>query len=80
MVTLIPAATERMATAGGIEGNKYQTALPKQAPAQKNGKMKPPLYPPATVKETATSLATPARAAVAKPVISKPVKPVVGQI
>lgn len=55
--TFIAAAKERHARGIGIPGKTQQRALPKAAPEAKNGKMKPPRYPPDTVNEIATSFA-----------------------
>mmetsp|Transcript_17994 Transcript_17994/g.22375 ORF Transcript_17994/g.22375 Transcript_17994/m.22375 type:complete len:105 (-) Transcript_17994:1291-1605(-) len=80
MATLIPAAKHKHATGTGILGNKKHNALPKAAPAVKKGKMKPPLYPPATVNEMAINLQMPTVNALKHDVISKFSKPDVGKM
>lgn len=42
IATLIPAAKQRHATTGETDGKRNTRARPNEAPAQKNGKMKPP--------------------------------------
>mmetsp|Transcript_139 Transcript_139/g.424 ORF Transcript_139/g.424 Transcript_139/m.424 type:complete len:125 (-) Transcript_139:1070-1444(-) len=80
MATLMPAAMQRHATTGESDGNRNVTALPKAAPAQKNGNMYPPRKPPQTVNEIATSLVKPAIKHAAPLSSWKWVRPVVGQI
>ena len=79
MATLIPAAKQRVERLGDSPGKAKQRALPKAAPAVKNGKMKPPRYPPATVNDMATSLHTPTTRQFCHVSISKPIRPEVGQ-
>lgn len=79
MATLMPAAQQSVARMGLTLGKMKQIARPKQAPAAKNGKMKPPRYPPATVNEMATSFAKPAMTHICHDVSSNPIKPLVGQ-
>ena len=80
MATLIPAAKQRVAMTGESVGNTKHRALPKAAPAAKKGNMKPPRYPPATVKEMANSLHTPRIRQLCKESASKPRSPAVGQM
>ena len=51
MATLMPAAQQRVAITGERSGKMKHRARPNAAPAAKKGKMNPPRYPPATVKE-----------------------------
>jgi len=76
--TLIPAAKDRHARGMGIPGKIVHNALPKAAPDAKKGKMKPPRYPPATVKEMAMSFVNPTMSAWKPFSISNPNRPVVG--
>ena len=57
--TLRAAGKERHTSGIGMPGMTQQRAFPKAAPAAKNGKMKPPRYPPAAVNETAITFAKP---------------------
>jgi hypothetical protein len=76
---LIPAAKERHARGiVGIPGKIAQSALPNDAPDAKKGKIKHSRYPPATVKELATSFAKPTMRAWKPFSLSNPNRPVVG--
>jgi len=79
IATLIPAAMQSVTMVGERLGNAKHMALPNAAPAVKNGKMKPPRNPPATVKEIAISFANPVMIHLAHESISNPIKPDVGQ-
>jgi hypothetical protein len=76
---LIPAAKERHARGiVGIPGKMAQSALPNDAPDAKKGKIKHSRYPPATVKELATSFAKPTMRAWKPFSVSNPNRSVVG--
>mmetsp|Transcript_15449 Transcript_15449/g.19297 ORF Transcript_15449/g.19297 Transcript_15449/m.19297 type:complete len:166 (-) Transcript_15449:1102-1599(-) len=79
MATLIAPAKHKHATGTGTLGKKKHNALPKPAPAAKNGKMNPPLYPPARAREIEIILQTPTIKALFHDVISKFIKPDVGK-
>ena len=78
IATLMPAAKHRIAILGESVGKTKQSARPKAAPAVKKGNMKPPRYPPATVREMAKSLQRPTMIQVAHEFISNPISPAVG--
>lgn len=78
MDTLMPAAKHREAMIGDKLGKRFESPLPKAAPAVKKGKINPPRNPAATVKEIAIIFATPRIMAVQNEFISKPIKPPVG--
>ena len=79
IATLIPAAMQSVEIVGEMLGNTKHKARPNAAPAVKNGKMKPPRNPPATVKEIAINFPNPAMRHLAHVSISNPIKPDVGQ-
>ncbi len=78
IATLMPAAMHRVAILGESVGKIKQSARPKAAPTVKKGNMKPPRYPPATVREIARSLQMPAMTQFVHEFISKPISPAVG--
>ena len=78
MATLIAAAMHKTANWTGIAGIKNAIALPNDAPVVKRGKIKPPRYPPTTVKDIATSLVIPTIKHVSVDSISNPMRPLVG--
>jgi hypothetical protein len=74
IATLIPAAVHKTQIWSGIQLGRNQCSVrPKEQPAIINGKMYPPRSPPATVKEIATSFATPTMREVHAVFISRPV-------